>query len=126
MSAAKSGFPDARRRERRCHLCAALGEIEICQENACSFWEEGGEVLPRGCALERLAIPLDRDPALASELLAMRARPAAPPASGRGRGPAGRPAAPDKQQTRAPRRLGGRVRRPRPCGLLRLGGRAEP
>jgi hypothetical protein len=43
-----------------CRLYVALGRAEACREGACPFWEEGGAVLPPGCALERLGLDVGR------------------------------------------------------------------
>jgi hypothetical protein len=55
-----------------CRIKSAVGEVEACPEGACAFWEHGGEVLESGCALERLAIDVDR-PDLAAYLVELRA-----------------------------------------------------
>jgi hypothetical protein len=43
-----------------CRIKAAIGEAESCPEGACAFWEHGGAVIESGCALERLALEIDR------------------------------------------------------------------
>jgi hypothetical protein len=59
---------------KQCSLRAAVGEHELCPGTACAFWEEGGAVVEAGCAIERLAIPVQQDPALARHLLDLRLR----------------------------------------------------
>ena len=54
---------------RICPLHAALGRSKSCPGPRCPFWEEGGAVVPAGCALQRLALDLERRPQLAGALL---------------------------------------------------------
>jgi hypothetical protein len=59
---------------RTCSLrLAAHGEIEVCPEDRCVFWESGGAVLKGNCLVERLWIDV-RDPELATYLLEVRER----------------------------------------------------
>jgi len=52
---------------------AAQGEVEVCPEERCAFWEPGGAVLSGNCLIERLGIEL-REPELAAYLLEARER----------------------------------------------------
>jgi hypothetical protein len=52
---------------------AAHGEIEVCPEDQCAFWEPGGAVLTGNCLVERLGIDV-RDKELAAYLLEVRER----------------------------------------------------
>jgi hypothetical protein len=52
---------------------AAHGEIEVCPEDRCAFWEPGGAVLTGNCLVERLGIDV-RDKELAAYLLEVRER----------------------------------------------------
>ena len=52
---------------------AAHGEIEVCPEDQCVFWESGGAVLKGSCLVERLGIDV-RDQELATYLLEVRER----------------------------------------------------
>jgi len=52
----------------RCRLHSALGRSESCPGPDCPFWEEGGAVVSAGCALERLALDVERRPQLARAL----------------------------------------------------------
>jgi hypothetical protein len=52
---------------------AARGEIEVCPEELCAFWEPGGAVLGGDCLIERLGIDV-RDRELAAYLLETRER----------------------------------------------------
>ena len=52
---------------------AARGEIEVCPEDQCVFWESGGAVLKGSCLVERLGIDV-HDPELATYLLEVRER----------------------------------------------------
>jgi hypothetical protein len=52
---------------------AASGEAEMCPEERCAFWEQGGAVLRGNCLIERLAIDV-RDTELAEYLLEARER----------------------------------------------------
>jgi hypothetical protein len=57
---------------RHCMLeLAAQGEVEVCPEERCAFWEPGGAVLSGNCLIERLGIEL-REPELAAYLLEAR------------------------------------------------------
>ncbi len=56
--------------ERLCRFAAALGQTEVCPQEACAFWEPGGVVLEGRCAFERLDI--SSRPELATLLLDMR------------------------------------------------------
>jgi hypothetical protein len=56
----------------RLHL-AARGCAESCPGDSCAFWEPGGAVVGGSCALERLAVDLER-PGLAEYLLNVRER----------------------------------------------------
>jgi hypothetical protein len=59
---------------RHCTLrLAASGEIELCPEERCAFWESGGAVLKGNCLVERLGIDL-ADRGLATYLLEARER----------------------------------------------------
>jgi hypothetical protein len=51
----------------------AEGELEVCPEERCSFWEPGGAVLDGICLVERLGIDV-RDHELAQYLLETRER----------------------------------------------------
>ena len=55
---------------RFCSLQLTLGVTEACTEARCPFWEDGGAVLPEGCAVERL--DLAREPQLAGYLMDVR------------------------------------------------------
>jgi hypothetical protein len=57
---------------RRCSLRAAVGEHELCPGHDCAFWEDGGAVVAAGCAIERLGVPVGRQPELARHLLDLR------------------------------------------------------
>jgi hypothetical protein len=57
---------------KRCSLRAAVGERELCPGHECSFWEDGGATVAAGCAVERLGIPVARQPELAGYLLDLR------------------------------------------------------
>lgn len=37
-----------------CRFQEALGISEVCPEEACPFWEQGGAVVPGRCAFDRL------------------------------------------------------------------------
>lgn len=52
---------------------AARGEVEVCPEGLCAFWESGGAVLQGNCLVERLGIDI-RDAELAGYLLEARER----------------------------------------------------
>jgi hypothetical protein len=52
---------------------AASGEVEVCREERCAFWESGGAVLKGNCLVERLGIDLG-DKELAVYLLEARER----------------------------------------------------
>jgi hypothetical protein len=59
---------------KRCTLrLAAHGEVEVCPEDRCAFWESGGAVLQGNCLVERLGIDV-RDTELAEYLLEVRER----------------------------------------------------
>jgi hypothetical protein len=61
-------------KQKTCSLrLAAQGEIEVCPEDRCVFWESGGAVLKGNCIVERLGIDV-RDPELAAYLLEVRER----------------------------------------------------
>ncbi len=72
---AKSRLKDMREPEpKHCTLrLAASGEIEVCPEDRCAFWESGGAVLRGDCLVERLGIDV-RDAELAAYLLETRGR----------------------------------------------------
>lgn len=57
---------------KQCSLREAVGEHEACPGAVCAFWEPGGAVVEPGCAIERLGIPVDRQPDLARHLLDLR------------------------------------------------------
>ena len=57
---------------KQCSLREAVGEREACPGAACAFWEPGGAVVEPGCAIERLGIPVARQPDLARHLLDLR------------------------------------------------------
>ena len=57
-----------------CSLREAVGEHELCPADACAFWEAGGAVVEAGCAIERLGVPVRRQPVLARHLLELRLR----------------------------------------------------
>lgn len=57
---------------KRCSLRAAVGENELCPGHECSFWEAGGAIVSAGCAIERLGVPVARQPELARHLLDLR------------------------------------------------------
>jgi hypothetical protein len=57
---------------KHCSLRHAVGETELCPGASCAFWEEGGSIVEAGCEIERLGIPVERNPALASHLLELR------------------------------------------------------
>ncbi len=59
---------------KECTLRTAVGEREICPGADCAFWEPGGAVVEAGCAIERLAIPVQRNRDLARHLLDLRLR----------------------------------------------------
>ena len=54
-------------------LSERLGRHEPCASE-CAFWEEGGAVLPAGCALERILPDDDWPPKLAERWLGIRNR----------------------------------------------------
>lgn len=59
---------------KQCRLrLVARGDVEICPEKRCAFWEPGGAVLNGNCLVERLGIDV-RDAALAAYLLEARER----------------------------------------------------
>jgi hypothetical protein len=59
---------------RHCKLrLAAVGDVEVCPEERCAFWEPGGAVLDGNCLIERLAVDLS-DRELAAYLLQARER----------------------------------------------------
>jgi hypothetical protein len=62
----------SRVRPKDCSLRAELGERELCPGSECAFWEEGGAIVEPGCAIERLGVPLARQPDLARLLLELR------------------------------------------------------
>jgi hypothetical protein len=51
----------------------AVGEVEVCPEDQCAFWEPGGAVIEGNCLVERLAVDL-HDKELAAYLLEARER----------------------------------------------------
>jgi hypothetical protein len=51
----------------------ARGEVEVCPEQRCVFWEPGGAVLDGNCLVDRLGIDV-RDSELAAYLLETRQR----------------------------------------------------
>jgi hypothetical protein len=57
---------------RLCSLEAAVGEVEVCPEGACPFWEPGGAALGGRCAFEELDVAADAS--LATWLLEIRER----------------------------------------------------
>jgi len=57
--------------EKVCRIHLAVGQVEACPGRACPFWELGDGAFDEGCALERLALDLDR-PDLAAYLLDLR------------------------------------------------------
>ena len=38
-----------------CTIQLAVGEVEVCPEGACPFWEEGGAALDAGCGENTVA-----------------------------------------------------------------------
>jgi hypothetical protein len=58
---------------KRCTLRLATGVIELCPQQRCVFWEEGGAVVQGGCVIERLG-PDVRRPEVADYLVEVRAR----------------------------------------------------
>lgn len=59
---------------RHCMLkLAARGEVEVCPEERCAFWEPGGAVVTGGCLIERLGVEV-RERELATYLLEARGR----------------------------------------------------
>ena len=52
-----------------CLLSAAAGHARSCSGPACPYWEQGGAVVPAGCALKRLGIELAGRPELVRRLL---------------------------------------------------------
>ena len=60
--------------DKLCHLQERVGQVEVCPEERCAFWEHGGAVLPGGCAIERLGLTheVERDRELAQWLLDLR------------------------------------------------------
>jgi hypothetical protein len=57
---------------RVCGLEKALGRTRACTTASCPLYEAGGAVLPAGCRLERLGVPLTGRPELADALLEIR------------------------------------------------------
>jgi hypothetical protein len=51
----------------------ARGEVEVCPQGRCAFWEPGGAVVGGDCLIERLGVDV-RDPELAAYLLETRER----------------------------------------------------
>jgi hypothetical protein len=51
----------------------AQGELEVCAEERCAFWEHGGAVLGGNCLVERLGVDV-HDQELAAYLLETRER----------------------------------------------------
>jgi hypothetical protein len=58
---------------KRCILRLATGVMELCPQQRCVFWEEGGAVVQGGCAIERLG-PDVRRPDVAGYLVEVRER----------------------------------------------------
>jgi hypothetical protein len=58
---------------KHCTLRLATGVMELCPEQRCVFWEEGGAVVQGGCVIERLG-PDVRRPDVAGYLVEARAR----------------------------------------------------
>jgi hypothetical protein len=59
---------------KHCRLrLVAQGEVEVCPEQRCMFWEPGGAVLTGNCLVERLGIDV-RERDLAAYLLETRER----------------------------------------------------
>ena len=58
---------------RACALEQALRRSTACQQHGCAFWEEGGTVIPPGCALSRVPLDLERG-RVADRLLGLRQR----------------------------------------------------
>ena len=59
---------------KHCRLrLVAEGEVEVCPEEGCVFWEPGGAVLKGNCLVERLGVDV-RDEELAAYLLETRER----------------------------------------------------
>ena len=58
---------------KRCTLRLAMGVMELCPQQRCVFWEEGGAVVQGGCVIERLA-PDVRRPDVAGYLVEARTR----------------------------------------------------
>jgi hypothetical protein len=52
---------------------AARGEVEICPEERCAFWQSGRAALEGNCHVERLGLDV-RDTELAAYLLEVRER----------------------------------------------------
>lgn len=58
---------------KRCSLSVQAGNPEPCRLNTCAFWQDGGDDLVGGCAIERLE--LDRNGIdVADFLLSLRRR----------------------------------------------------
>jgi hypothetical protein len=58
---------------KRCILRLATGVMELCPQQRCVFWEEGGAVVQGGCVIERLG-PDVRRPDVAGYLVEVRER----------------------------------------------------
>ena len=52
---------------------AAQGDVEVCPEERCAFWEPGGAVVRGSCLIERLGVDV-QDRELAAYLLETRER----------------------------------------------------
>ena len=58
-----------------CRLASVLGRAESCPETLCAYWESAeGRTTTNGCALHEITPFLRTQPALARELLELRAR----------------------------------------------------
>jgi hypothetical protein len=59
-----------------CTLRAVVGTPDYCPHEGCAFWEKGGAVVERGCAVERLGLDQGArsNPQLAVWLLELRER----------------------------------------------------
>jgi hypothetical protein len=59
--------------QKQCRLrLNATGVRELCPGGDCVFWEDGGSIVEAGCAIERLGVPVERQPELAQHLLELR------------------------------------------------------
>ena len=55
-----------------CKLYDVLGETRACPHETCGLWEDGGKMLPGGCAVARLGFDLTGRPDVAQWLLGLR------------------------------------------------------